>query len=78
MKNRLKAAILAAAIGICTPAAAQDVASNDTGVKTVTQERLERAQDKDSIWNILGALGMLGLFGLRRSSDNDGYTDDPI
>lgn len=78
MNSRLKAAIVAAAIGIANPAAAQDVATNDTGVKTVTQERMARAQDKDSIWNILGALGLLGLFGLRRPSDNDGYTNDPI
>jgi hypothetical protein len=78
MDNRLKAAIFAAAIVIGAPTAAQDVERNDTGVRTVTQERLARAQDNNTIWNILGALGLLGLFGLHRPSDNDSYTKDPI
>lgn len=45
---------------------------------TVTQERQNSKADSDLIWNILGALGIFGLLGLQRSSDNDGYTDDPI
>jgi len=32
----------------------------------------------DLIWNLIGLLGLLGLIGMWRSSDNDGYTDDPI
>jgi hypothetical protein len=32
----------------------------------------------DLIWNLIGLLGLLGLLGFWRSSDNDGYTDDPI
>jgi hypothetical protein len=30
------------------------------------------------MWNLIGLLGLLGLIGMWRSSDNDGYTDDPI
>jgi hypothetical protein len=32
----------------------------------------------DLVWNLIGLLGLLGLIGMWRSSDNDGYTDDPI
>jgi len=32
----------------------------------------------DLIWNLIGLLGLLGLTGMWRSTDNDGYTDDPI
>jgi hypothetical protein len=32
----------------------------------------------DLMWNLIGLLGLLGLIGMWRSSDNDGYTDDPI
>ena len=65
--------IAAAAVG---PAAAQQEAG---GIPTETQER-EAAQNsnKDLIWNLVGCLGLLGVFGLWRNSDNDGYTDDPI
>jgi hypothetical protein len=45
---------------------------------SLTQERENSSQDSDLVWNILGALGIFGLFGLQRQRDNDGYTDDPI
>ena len=45
---------------------------------SITQERESSGGDNDLVWNILGALGVFGLFGLQRQSDNDGYTDDPI
>ena len=32
----------------------------------------------DLVWNLIGLLGLVGLIGLWRTSDNDGYTDDPI
>jgi hypothetical protein len=38
-----------------------------------TQER-----SMDLIWNLIGLLGLFGLIGFWRPSDNDGYTDDPI
>jgi len=34
--------------------------------------------DNNIIWNIVGLLGLLGLRGFWRDSDNDGYTDDPV
>jgi hypothetical protein len=45
---------------------------------SLTQERQSSNQNSDLVWNILGALGIFGLLGLQRQSDNDGYTDDPI
>ncbi|MEO8548308.1 MAG: WGxxGxxG family protein [Sphingomicrobium sp.] len=76
MHHRTKMAILATAIVVGTPVAAQ--VGNDTGIRTETQRRLAHGQDDETIWNVIGMLGLLGLFGLRRPSDNDGYTDDPI
>jgi hypothetical protein len=45
---------------------------------SLTQERENSGQDNNLVWNILGALGIFGLFGLQRQSDNDGYINDPI
>jgi hypothetical protein len=45
---------------------------------SLTEERQSSAGDNNLVWNILGALGIFGLFGLQRTTDNDGYTDDPI
>ncbi len=67
--------VVAAAIASTSaPALAQQAG----GVATETQERQAAGGDSDLIWNLIGGLGLLGLLGLRRPSDNDGYTDDPI
>ncbi|MEO6224932.1 MAG: WGxxGxxG family protein [Sphingomicrobium sp.] len=76
MRLRWTAALLVAAALAGAPATAQ-TAQNDTGITTETQDR-HNSGDSDLIWNILGCLGLIGLFGLQRPSDNDGYTDDPI
>jgi hypothetical protein len=45
---------------------------------TETQDRIADQRSGDVPWDLLGLLGLAGILGLRRDSDNDGYTDDPI
>ena len=76
-KLRLAAVLLAAALA--SPSAiAQPTVINQTGETTETQERRAAAANWDIIWNLIGCFGLVGLLGLGRSTDNDGYTDDPI
>jgi hypothetical protein len=78
MRIRWTAAFLVAAALASTSAPAQTVAQNQTGRTTETQERLAHPAKSDLIWNLVGLLGLLGFVGFWRSSDNDGYTNDPI
>lgn len=78
MRIRRTAVLLVAAALAGTSAPAQVPAHNDSGQRTETEERRNAANDSDLIWNLLGCLGVLGLFGFYRASDNDGYTDDPV
>lgn len=70
------AAILVAATLASTSAPAQAPQGGDQA--TETQLREANPGNSDLIWNLIGALGLIGLAGFWRSSDNDGYTDDPI
>nr|NUR36843.1 hypothetical protein [Sphingomonas sp.] len=78
MRIRWTAAFLVAAALASTSAPAQTVAHNTTGQASETQERLANPGNSDLIWNLVGLLGLLGFVGFWRSSDNDGYTNDPI
>ena len=77
MRDRWKAAIIAAA-ALTIPVSAQAQSGTTDDQMTVTQDRIADQNNGDVPWDLLGLLGLAGLLGLRRSSDNDGYTDDPI
>lgn len=74
MRIRLTAAFLVAAALGCASAPSQ-AARTDTA--TATHER-QSDGNSDLIWNLIGCLGLIGIFGMWRNTDNDGYTDDPI
>ena len=77
MHDRWKATMIAAAaLSVATSAQAQTGAADDR--MTETQDRIADQRSGDVPWDLLGLLGLAGLLGLRRPSDNDGYTDDPI
>lgn len=70
MHRRLLLALLlmAAAAG---PASAQ---VDRGGVPTETQDRdLNRAGQRDLIWNLVGLLGLIGLIGLLPQHEEDSY-----
>ena len=72
--RKLSTAIVLVAASLASssaPALAQ------SGQDTETEER-KHAAKTDLIWNLIGAFGLIGLTGLWRNTDNDGYTDDPI
>jgi hypothetical protein len=71
MRTRWMLGILAAAALAGPAAQAQD--TNDTGIRTETQERLRSGPPKIDWFNIIGALGLLGLLGLKKEHGEDSY-----
>ena len=63
---------MALAAAMAAPAAqAQD--TNESGIRTETQERL-RSGPPDIPWfDLLGSLGLLGLLGLKKEHGEDSY-----
>lgn len=53
--------------------AAQAQETNESGVRTETQERLRSGPPNISWFDLLGALGLLGLLGLKREHGEDSY-----
>ena len=71
MRTRWMLGILLAAAAAAPAAQAQE--TNDTGIRTETQERLRSGPPDISWFDLLGALGLLGLLGLKREHGEDSY-----
>ena len=67
--RRLVFAALAAMAATAGPSALAQQTGNDTGIATETQERRSEGQDNDFPWDLLGLLGLAGLYGLKRRDD---------
>ena len=71
MRTRWMLGMLVAAALAAPAAQAQE--TNDTGIRTETQERLRSGPPEISWFDLLGALGLLGLLGLKREHGEDSY-----
>jgi hypothetical protein len=71
MRTRWMLGIIVAAALAGPAAQAQD--TNESGIRTETQERLRAGPPKIDWFNLLGALGLLGLLGLKKEHGEDSY-----
>lgn len=59
---------------LSTPTIAQDVDANNVTVGNVVEDdvdrTVEREDDKDFPWGLLGLLGLAGLLGLKKRDDD--------
>ena len=71
MRLRWMLGMLVAAALAGPAAQAQQV--NETGIRTETQERLRSGPPDISWFDLLGAVGLLGLLGLKKEHGEDSY-----
>jgi hypothetical protein len=67
MLGMLVAAVMAG------PAAQAQETTNESGIRTETQERLRSGPPDIDWFNLLGVLGLLGLLGLKKEHGEDSY-----
>jgi hypothetical protein len=58
--------------------AAQAQETNESGIRTETQERLRSGPPQIDWFNLLGVLGLLGLLGLKKEHGEDSYHPAPV
>ena len=71
MRTRWMLGMLTAAALAAPAAQAQE--TNESGIRTETQERLRSGPPEISWFDLLGALGLLGLLGLKKEHSDDSY-----
>jgi hypothetical protein len=71
MRTRWMLGMLTAAALAAPAAQAQE--TNESGIRTETQERLRSGPPQISWFDLLGALGLLGLLGLKKEHGDDSY-----
>ncbi|HXH52739.1 MAG TPA: WGxxGxxG family protein [Sphingomicrobium sp.] len=76
MRSRVLLAILVGTLAASQPVSAQ--VTNDTGIRTETQDRMRMQGQWEFPWDLLGLFGLLGLLGLRRGHDEDSYHPAPV
>lgn len=75
---RIAWVLAAVSLAAIPSAAIQAQATNDSGVRTETQERIQ-AGSFDIPWlDLIGLVGLLGLLGLRRPHAEDSYHPAPV
>ena len=71
MRTRWMLGMLVATALAAPAAQAQD--TNESGIRTETQERLRSGPPKIDWFDLIGALGLLGLLGLKKEHGEDSY-----